>query len=154
MSKQPFRIHLLSSAYIFTVFFLVSLGLAYIQGAINNLYSDSTMGINIQSLSVPILLLLLIGLLKVYLMHHSYNINLLDYIHYFGVYKIISQIIMIPSAIMLYFQYSNTYYESVGSQVFLYIFNILFDIVLGIVIIIWSYLRYRRIEILHKKEVL
>ncbi len=90
---------------------------------------------------LPVLLLFIIS--KLLIIRAGTNFNLLQYLHYFGIYKIINVLRNIVILINSYIRYSSFLKEQFIGQMKFQTYSIGFNLILGIVLIYLGYRRYK-----------
>lgn len=140
---MKFKESLIQGTYLLSFYLILSYLLAILEKISHN-YVFGIKGGQLDwtiLIHLPVLLLFIIS--KLVLVRDETNVNLLQYIHYFGIYKVINVLRNIVILIQIYIRYSPYPNEQFIEQMKFQIYGIGFNLILGIALFYLGYRHYK-----------
>ncbi len=149
MKETHFNVKLVAGFYIISIYLFINLLLAHIQGiATHYIYpGSSSYGFTSDWIYIFVIILLTITFSKIVLDKWNTKINMLNFLHYFGIYKIVSEFVFLPTLASMIIRYLEYPLDGLFSHIMLSSSDLAFDLIVGIVSIFFGYRYHRKNEI-------
>ena len=138
---MKFKFELLKGTYLLSFFLMFSYFFAFVELIVQQYIFKASGGSIGWSFMMWIPLLVVIVISKLLLGKYDANTNLLNHIHYFGIYKLIVVFRSVFTTVEMYYRYSGYQDELFAEQMRLQAFDHVINVIFGLLLIYWGYRR-------------